>query len=269
MKEKIRLAVFDLAGTVADYGSCAPAGAFARLFEIHGIDVTLKQAREPMGLHKRDHIKAMLDMPEIAAQWQTVKGAEYTAADLESLFMQFIPLQLECLPDFCDIIPGAAEAAETLRSMGLMLAATTGYNREMMDIVLSALRKQGLEFDATCCAAEVPAGRPAPWMIYRCMEMTGVYPPSGVINFGDTLADVSSGKNAGVFSVGLAKSGNMLGMTEKEVNAVEPDTLEEMLKVSAERMLQSGADAVFDDVTAAPEAVKLAEAENELFQTKF
>ena len=54
---QIKLVVADMAGTIVDYGSCAPAGVFVELFKRHKIDVTYQQAREPMGLQKRDHIK--------------------------------------------------------------------------------------------------------------------------------------------------------------------------------------------------------------------
>lgn len=255
MNTDIKLAIFDLAGTVVDYGSCAPAGAFTELFKKHGLDVTLQQAREPMGMHKRDHIKTMLEMPEISEQWVRVKGHQYTADELEALFNEFIPLQLECLPDFCQIIEGAAESANKLREMGIKLAATTGYNREMMNIVLESLKKQGLEFDVTSCAAEVPAGRPAPWMIYRCMEAAEVYPASAVINFGDTVADVASGKNASVFSVGVVRSGNMLGMTKPELDSADDSELEPLIKAGTETLLKGGADLVIPDVSHAIEAL--------------
>lgn len=263
MSRKIRLAVFDLAGTVVDHGSCAPAGAFVRLFELHGIEASVKQAREPMGMHKRDHIKSMLAMPEIAAQWQNVKGAVHTEADIDALFNQFIPLQLECLPDYSRMIEGADIAAALLRARGIKIAATTGYNREMMDIVLNALEKQGLTFDVTCCASEVAGGRPAPWMIYRCMETAGVYPASSVINFGDTVADAASGRNAGAYSVGFIKSGNMLGLTEREVAKIPEDELDCMLAKAAFKLMENGAHTVCDDVTGVMSALGQAEDGND------
>jgi len=258
MNTNIKLAVFDLAGTVVDYGSCAPAGAFTELFKRHGIEVTLTQSREPMGMHKRDHIRTMLEMPAISGQWVKVKGHQYTADELEALFNEFIPLQLECLPEYSQIIEGAAESANQLREMGIKLAATTGYNREMMDIVLDALKSQGLEFDVSCCAAEVPAGRPAPWMIYRCMEASGVYPVSAVINFGDTVADVASGKNAGVFSVGVVRSGNMLGMSKDELEKTDKNQLKELMDKGEKILTENGADMVVPDVSFAVETLKRA-----------
>jgi phosphonoacetaldehyde hydrolase len=67
---RIRLVVFDWAGTTVDHGSRAPVAAFVRAFAGHGVEVTPDEARGPMGLHKRDHIRAMLQMPAVARRWR-------------------------------------------------------------------------------------------------------------------------------------------------------------------------------------------------------
>jgi len=59
----VKAVIFDLAGTTVDYGSCAPAGAFIELFRRHNIEISNKQARGPMAMHKRDHIKILLQIP--------------------------------------------------------------------------------------------------------------------------------------------------------------------------------------------------------------
>ncbi|MCD8350299.1 MAG: phosphonoacetaldehyde hydrolase [Planctomycetaceae bacterium] len=241
--------VFDLAGTVVDHGSCAPAGAFCELFARHGITATEKQARIPMGKHKRDHIAEMLAMPEIDEQWTWVHGGRWNAGDLDMLFEEFLPLQLEALPRFSEAIPGAAETLTSLRSMGIKTAATTGYNNAMTDLVLDLLAGQNVVFDFTCCAADVAAGRPRPWMIYRCMEALDVYPAAGVVNVGDTMADVEAGINAGVWSVGVSRTGNMTGLSKQQVDALPQDELSDLLRAAAEAMLGAGADAVIESVS--------------------
>lgn len=64
--KKISGVIMDWAGTAVDYGCFAPLNAFLKVFsEEKGIDITYRQAREPMGLLKIDHIKAILSMPEV------------------------------------------------------------------------------------------------------------------------------------------------------------------------------------------------------------
>ncbi len=63
---KIRAVVFDWAGTIVDFGSLAPMGAFVRLFENHGVVISIETARLPMGLPKLAHIQALGEIPEVA-----------------------------------------------------------------------------------------------------------------------------------------------------------------------------------------------------------
>ena len=53
----LKAAVFDWAGTVIDHGSLAPMGVFVKTFAGFGVAITIAEARGPMGMAKRDHIK--------------------------------------------------------------------------------------------------------------------------------------------------------------------------------------------------------------------
>lgn len=66
----VRAVIFDISGTVLDFGSRGPACAFVELFSRHGVPITEQEARRPMGAHKRDHIEALLSDPGIAARWR-------------------------------------------------------------------------------------------------------------------------------------------------------------------------------------------------------
>ncbi len=253
----VALVVADLAGTTVDYGSCAPAGAFMELFRNHGIDATVEQARGPMGMHKRDHIRIMSRMPAIAAQWREKHDRACTEGDIKQMFEEFIPMQLACLPQFYDLIPGTAEVMRQLQRQSIRIGATTGYNVEMINLVLDAAAKQGYKPDASCSAAQVADGRPAPWMIYRCMEATGVYPPAAVIKIGDTVSDIEAGLSAGVWSVGVAKTGNMLGLPLVEVEAMPSDDLTSRLKTARARLAAAGAHYVIDSIEELPATIEL------------
>lgn len=252
---RVRLVVADLAGTTIDFGSSAPAGVFVELFARHGVSVTTAEARGPMGTAKRDHIEALAAVPRVAAAWVAAHGRPFDEADLDRLYAEFIPLQLESLPAFDDLIPGTVEAVTALRSEGIAVAVTTGYDAAMTAVVLEAARRQGFVPDAAVCAAEVAAGRPAPWMIFRAMEKTGLWPPGAVVAVGDTLADVEAARNAGVWAVGVTATGNMLGLTRAQHDALEPVRRAELLAAAAERMRQAGAHAVVDGIGRLPAAL--------------
>jgi phosphonoacetaldehyde hydrolase len=101
----VKAVIFDLAGTTVDYGSCAPAGAFVELFKRHNMEITTAQAREPMGMHKKDHIRAILQMQSVMDKWQEIHGHPWDENDLDSMYQEFISIQLECLPQYVNIIP--------------------------------------------------------------------------------------------------------------------------------------------------------------------
>jgi phosphonoacetaldehyde hydrolase len=246
LNDRVKLAIVDLAGTTVDYGSCAPAGAFVELFRRRGVDVTPEEARGPMGLQKRDHIVELTRMPRIAELWKSRHGSAPSEAVIDAMYAEFIPLQVKSLPDYGDVIPGVVETVKRLRSRGIRVAATTGYNREMLGVVLACAAKQGFVPDAAFCAEDVAAGRPAPWMIYRGMESLGAFPPCCVVNFGDTIPDVESGRNAGVWSVGVTRTGNMVGLNEVDESALDADERSRRVSAAEDAMTDAGAHFVID-----------------------
>lgn len=79
----IQLVIADLAGTTVDFGSCAPAGSFIELFARHKIDLSATEARGPMGMNKRDHIRTLMELPRISEAWRNTSGHDWTEADVD------------------------------------------------------------------------------------------------------------------------------------------------------------------------------------------
>lgn len=248
-KGPVKAIILDLAGTTVDYGSRAPAGAFIDLFARHDIEITMEQARAPMGLQKREHIREIALMPEVSAKWIDKHGRECDEDDIDAMYHEFVPLQVESLPHYSDPIPGTLETIAELRSRDIKIAANTGYSIEMMAVVLECAKKKGFEPDEAVCASDVVAGRPAPWMIYRCMEKLEVYPPEAVVAVGDTIPDIEAGLNAAVWTIGLAKTGNMLGLSLDEVKALSSEELEKRLDAARLEIHRAGAHYVVDGIS--------------------
>jgi phosphonoacetaldehyde hydrolase len=251
----LKLAVLDLAGTVVDFGSLAPTGAFIELFARHGIALADAEVRGPMGMHKRDHIAALCDLPDVQKAWRECHGRAITGDDIDKLYADFIPLQLETLSQYAEPVPGAAAAIAALRARGLLIGFTTGYSREMTNVVLAAAAARGLVADVVVCATEVPAGRPAPWMAMACAQQTGVYPPAACIKFGDTLVDIGEGRHAGMWSVGAAVTGNMAGCSQAEWESLPADRQQAIRESAREAFLGVGAHAVLDGIADLPDLV--------------
>lgn len=252
----IKAAIFDWAGTTVDYGCCAPAAVFIDVFSKRGIAVTQSQAREPMGMHKRDHIRVMAQMEPIAQQWESIHGRRPTEEDVESMFAEFVPMQVACIADHADIIPGTLEAVAELRTMCLRIGSTTGYNNEMMDILVPKAAEGGYAPDAIVCVTDVPAGRPAPWMALEAAKQLGVYPMEAVVKVGDTVADIGEGLNAGMWTIGVVEHGNEVGLSEAELATLSPDRRAEVKRRAQQRLVDACAHYVVETIADVPDTVR-------------
>ncbi|HEY1191374.1 MAG TPA: phosphonoacetaldehyde hydrolase [Gemmata sp.] len=249
---EIQLVVFDWAGTTIDFGCLAPSGAFVAAFATKGVTVTLAEARGPMGLHKKDHIRAMLHTEGVGRRWRAAVGRDWTEPDVDELYRTVTPMQVAAAEEYSALIAGVPEAVAALRAKGIKIAASTGYFHEAAAVVSAAGKRQGYEPDFTICADDVPAGRPAPWMIFRCMEALGVYPPAAVLKLGDTVIDIEDGRNAGCWSAGVVDSSNEMGLSAEELRALPSAEREGRRARIAERYRTAGAHAVITDLGALP-----------------
>jgi len=237
----LRGVIFDWAGTMVDFGSRAPVGALTTLFQRRGVSVSEEQARAPMGLHKRDHIRAMLNESAIGAAFTTRHGLPFSEADVEAMYTDLLPLTLAAVRDHATLIPGAAALCETLRKQGLRIGSTTGYSREMMAELLPIAARQGYRPDAVVTVSDVPAGRPAPWMCFRNAEQLDVYPMAALVKIGDTVADVGEGQAAGMWTVGFSRCGNEVGLSEAALSSLPVAEASQRIERAAARLREAGA----------------------------
>ncbi len=255
-KGKLKGVIFDWAGTTVDFGCFAPTGVFIEVFRQKGIDITMSEARGPMGMHKRDHIRVISKYPRVAEEWKKEYLRECTEDDVEQMFNNFIPLQLAIIEKHSEIVPELLHALEIIRSMDMKIGSTTGYNTEMMEILTSAAAKQGYIADSVVCASDVPAGRPAPWMALKNAENLGIFPMQAFVKIGDTIADIEEGINAGMWSVGVVNSSNEMGLTLNEINQMDKIELEKRSAKVRQDYFDAGADYVIDSLAELKELIE-------------
>jgi len=244
----VKAVILDWAGTVLDFGCMAPAVVFMEVFRREGVPITLQEARVPMGAHKRVHIERISRIESVAERWAEVHGGDCTEADVDRMFANFVPLQLDCLGDYADLIPGMLDVAENLRQRGIKIGSTSGYTKQMMDVLLREAESRGYVPDASICASEVPAGRPMPFMCLRNVIELGVSPVEACVKVDDTILGIEEGLNAGMWTVGLAVSGNEVGMPLAEYEALSPEARAFKRDRAYLRMQRSGAHFVIDTV---------------------
>jgi phosphonoacetaldehyde hydrolase len=247
---RIRAVMLDWAGTTVDHGSLAPVLALKTLFARHGIVLSTEDARRDMGLLKRDHIQAILALPNIGAEWHALFGRQPGTEEVAQLFNEFGPVQMEIITHHSQLIEGVADTVKNWQNRGLLIGSTTGYTREMLAPVLTQAADGGYRPDASVCPDEVGAGRPAPWMLARNAQLLNVYPPISCVKIGDTISDIEEGRNAGMWTIGLTRTGNMIGLDALSLGQLSTTEKEARLEQAASEMLRAGADFVAEDLSA-------------------
>lgn len=238
--------IFDWAGTTVDFGSFAPVQAFVEVFKEYGIEPTMEEVREPMGMLKIDHIRTMLNMPRIKSCWTEKYQNEPTDEDAQKLFSIFEEKLLSILHLYAEPKKGTVAAVKKLREHGIKIGSTTGYTDKMMDIVVPLAKEKGYAPDAWFSPDSTNnVGRPYPYMIFENMKALKLMDVSRIIKAGDTTSDIKEGKNAGVFSAGIIVGSSEMGLTEAEYQALSKEEQEKKCAETAEKFMKAGADKVF------------------------
>jgi phosphonoacetaldehyde hydrolase len=248
LRDRFDLVVLDWAGTMVDFGCQAPVKALLEAFAAEGVAIDAASARQDMGKSKADHVRSLLRIPVVAAAWRAARGRTADESDVELLMNRLGPLMRKYAAEAATLIPGAREMVEGLRALDFKIASSTGYTREMMAPVLASAAAQGYAPDHVICSGETPAGRPTPLMIYKACAELGVWPLSRVVKVDDAEAGIAEGRAAGAFTVGVAASGNTVGLSLDEWNALGAQERNARLKESERVLRAAGADLVIGSV---------------------
>ncbi len=245
--------VFDWAGTIVDYGSFAPTRVLIQAFAERDVAVSLAEARVPMGLPKWDHIQALGRLPGVGGRWRERYGRTMTRDDVDALYGRFMPLQLEYIAAYSAVIPGVLETLRALRARGLRLGSTSGYPRQVMDRLVLCAQDQGLRLDHNVAGDDLkPGGRPGPWMALANVIELGLRDVGACVKVDDTEPGILEGRGAGMWTVGVAVSGNEMGLALEEVRALATRERQERRDRAAEKFLGWGAHYVVDTVADLP-----------------
>jgi len=195
----IRLVACDMAGTTVDeHGDVYRA--LAESVKTTGATVDPVDLQAWMGADKREAITALA----------RIGGVEAGDELVDRTFATFLDLLLGYYRERTPVaLPGVEGAFRALRADGVRVALTTGFSRDVTDVLLELLgwsvgpAEEGGTIDALVTSDEVALGRPAPFMIHRAMERTGVLDVREVVAAGDTVNDLLAARHAGVVGVGV------------------------------------------------------------------
>ncbi len=201
----ITLVVCDMAGTtVKDSGEVARA--FEAALSDHGVEASAQQISAVRGASKREAI-ATLIAPKYGSD----------AARVEAVYASFKSHLQRVFTREAQPVAGAVETFAWLRQRGIKLVLNTGFDRDITTLLLDALGWRDMA-NAVICNDDVAQGRPAPYMIFRAMELTGTANVRHVLNVGDTVSDLQAAHNARV----AVNVGVLSGAHTREQLAREP-----------------------------------------------
>lgn len=253
MEHKIEAVILDWAGTTVDFGCFAPVQAFISAFQEFGITPTVEEVRKPMGMLKRDHIKAMMNMERIHKEWIQVHGKDFTEEDVDRVYEESEKSIFKILENFAEPKPYVLDTIMTLREMGIKIGSTTGYTDEMMNIVVPKAKENGYEPDYWVSPNAVEnMGRPYPYMIFKNLEELKVSSVKNVVKVGDTVSDIKEGMAAGVITVGVVEGSSVMALSEEQYQALSDSEKEEICGTVQKIYEEAGADYVIGNMSELP-----------------
>ncbi len=253
---KIKAVIFDWAGTMIDYGCFAPVESLVCVFKEKGICLTERQARGPMGIEKKQHIRTLCRLTTVMKQWQQQYGCPPDEKDIDELYNRFEHLLSDLQSRYATAVPGFPELFMALKKKGIKIGSTTGYSKKIMERLRKEAMLKNYCPDSIVTPDDVTKGRPFPWMCFKNMENMEVYPPLSCIKVGDTISDIKEGLNAGIWSIGIIKGSSELGLSLEEVQSMPSIQLKKKCGIVMKKFLEAGAHYVLDTIACLPEIIE-------------
>ena len=259
---RVKGLVLDWSGTTADEYVIAPAVVFVDVFKKFNVEISMTEAREPMGLRKDLHILELTKLPKIRERWNNAHGRYPFQGDVDRMFADFVPMQLDCLRKYTTLLPHVADVTQKFQKEGIKIGSSTGFVRSMVDILEEDAKKQGYTPDASVAGDEVVNGaRPKPFMVYRNLDLMNVHPIQSVVKVDDTVSGVGEALEAGCWGVGIARYSNYMDMdTLEEAQSLSKDEIQRRLVKTRDILQKSGAHYVintFDELPGVVEEINL------------
>ena len=156
---------------------------------------------------------------------------------------------------YCTPIDGVIETIAELRKENIIIGSTTGYTRQMMDIVEAGAKEKGYAPDYVVTSEMTGYGRPYPYMLFENMRKFEVYPPCCVVKVGDTASDMKEGKNAGAWSVGVVEGSSAANLTPELAASISEDKKKEHFDKARQILKDAGADYVIQTIRELPDVI--------------
>ncbi len=203
---KIKLAVFDMAGTTVDD-------------EVDGLPLVLKSYDDALRKHGVEVPMEVLNAQRGRDKWTVIK--ELGGDKAEDIYTDFIGVLNDNMNKVREV-EGASETFRFLKEHGVKVVASTGFPAEIAGPMIDNLGwLRGALIDGWVCSEQVGASRPDPAMILHSMKRFKVSEPRAVMKVDDTVKGIEEGVNAGAYTVGVLTGTQSI----QELGSAGPDTI--------------------------------------------
>lgn len=260
-ERSVAYVMLDCSGTTMDRYVDAPAIVFVEVFKKYGLEISMPEARVPMGLRKDLHIKAITELDSVRGRFVAKFGRAPDQSDVDKMFADFVPTQLALLRQgsYHTLLPGVGELVQGWQQQGIKIGVTTGFTRDMLDLLLAGAAPQGFVPDTSCAGDEVEAPRPTAYMVIKNLERMGVYNVPNAMRRTIKVDDTVSGAGEGAplcWRVAVSKWSNYVADSWDAVRKMSAEELAARERASKEKLvLESGAHYVIDDLRDLPAVI--------------
>ena len=264
----IRLAVFDLGGTIVDRYSLSPFISLKQAFLKKGLNIPNNLIYKDIGVDKHHHIDLILKDKYISREWIRKHNEYPNTSSTISVFDEFIRYQMDDGIKSIEILPETKTCINWLSNNNISTGVTTEFSRPIMSAIKEKLLYENIHIDkyvsSTCLGKP---GRPNPHMMREIINHLSISDTRRVIKIDDTVLGIKEGKNAGAITVGVAKwSINMKMPDYGEDKNVSKEEYIERLKNSREILWSAKPDYVIDSLNELPNIIYLINNESSLFE---
>jgi len=186
----VRLVICDVGGTlIEDHGEVP--NAMHSAFANQGLEISFAEIGNWRGASKRGMVRHFVEL-------RAKPGADHER--LSQLVYADFSEQVNKAYRGVRAIAGAEDAVKTLQARGLLVATTTGFDRQQCEMIFTRLH-WGKLFTASITSDDVVDGRPSPFMLFHAMESAHVDGVDETVAIGDTPLDLQAATNAGLRGV--------------------------------------------------------------------
>lgn len=260
----IRLAIFDLGGTIVDKYSLSPFISLKHAFKMKGLNIPNRLIFKDMGIEKHEHIREILKDKDISKKWIQKYGESPNTNSIMGVFDEFIKYQLDDGIKNIEILPETKSCIKWLGNNNISTGVTTGFSRPIMNAIKAKLLDEEIYIDnyvsSTCLGKP---GRPNPYMVNEIINSLSIDNPRRVLKIDDTCVGIKEGKNAGCITIGVAKWSINMKMKDYDEELSKEEYIER-LKKSREELWSAKPDYVIDSLNKLPKVINHINMESEI-----